>query len=244
MITVDFDSAIREVLASSGQISFKRAYRLDTEKYSWVSLFVRDHKARGEIAELGKKITEVQKSLIDKNELWEIFSAGVEQTRRNWLELLRNNLSKAQRHECGVIGGLHEYGVIRSELPLMAVTLISSEEIGDIIASLPDGVKRKKIEREVEDIRTKIAELEEMIEKELSPPDRWIYNDTGKRLPYPGGCRWSKFVEGWTTVIRRFSAPADIEGCALVTEDEFAAFHILELSKVGKLSPLREPWKR
>lgn len=243
MLTIDFDHAIREVLASGGQVSFKRRYRLDVVNYSWVKDYVRDQRTRREIDQLGKNIAEAQKSLIDKNELRAMFEAGVEQTRQNFLELLKNNLSRAQRHECGVIGGLHEYGVISSELPLMAVTLVSSEEIADVIAGLPDGVKREKVGKDIEAIRGKIAKLNEIIEKELSPPDRWIYSDVGNPFPYPGGCRWTKFVEGWKKVVARFDGKVDIEGCALKTDVEFEAFYLLELENIPKLTPLRKPWE-
>jgi len=244
MSIIDFDHAIREVLASSGQVSFKRRYRLDVVNYSWVKDYVRDRKTREEIGELGKKITEAQKSLIDKDELQAMFVAGVEQMRLNFLELLKTNLSRAQRHESGVIVAFHEYGNISTELPLMALSLASSEEIADVIASLPDGVKRDKVGKDVEVFRDKIAKLNEIIEKELSPPDRWIYNDMGNPFPFPSGCRWSKFVEGWKKVLARFDGKVDIEGCALATEDEFAAFHMLELDRVPKLTPLRTPWER
>jgi len=243
-VSVDFDHAIREVLASSGQILFKRRYRLDVVNYSWVKDYVRDQKARQEIDQLKKEIAEALKSPIDKIELQKMFEAGVEQTRQNFLEYLKGNFARAQKHECGVVGGLHEYGNIKSELPLMAITLISHEEISDIIADLPDGVKREKVEEDVEALKGKIAKLNDVIGKELSPKDRWLYDDRGNPLPYPAGCRWTKFVEGWKTVVARFSGKCDIEGCALVTEDEFAAFHLLELDRVYKLTPLRTPWER
>ncbi|HUV59815.1 MAG TPA: hypothetical protein VMW09_06850 [Desulfatiglandales bacterium] len=241
--TIDFDHAVKEVLASGGQVSFKYSYRIDVVNYSWVKDYVRDQKLRQEIDQLKKKIAEAQNSPIDKNELRAMFEAGVEQTRQNFLELLKNNFSKAQKRECGVIGGLHEYGNIASELPLMSVTLVSSEDIKDIIAALPVGIKQKEIEKTIEGIKKQIAEREAIIEKELSPKDRWFYDDRGNPRPYPND-RWSKFVDGWRKVVARFDGKVDIEGFALVTEDEFAAFHMLELEKVFKLTPLRAPWER
>ena len=244
MLTINFDNNIKEVLASGGQVGIKYTYRLDVDKYSWVKDYVRDQKLRQEIDQLRKEIAEAQNSPIDKSELRAMFEAGVEQTRQNFLELLKNNLSKAQKRECGVIGGLHEYGNIASELPLMSITLVSSEDIKDIIAALPPGIKQKEIEKTIEGIKKQIAEREAIIEKELSPKDRWFYDDRGNSLPYPAGCRWNKFVDGWRRVVSRFDGKVDIEGCALVTEDEFAAFHMLELEKVYKLTPLRAPWER
>jgi len=242
-VSVDFDHAIREVLSSSGQMSFKRRYRLDVVSYSWVKDYVKDQKARREIENLKKEIAEALKTPIDKDELQTMFEAAVGRTRQNFLEYLKGNLARAQRHECGVVGGLHEYGNIKSELPLMAVTLVSPEEISDIISDLPDGVKREKVEEDVEALRSKITKLNALIESELSPPDRWIYSDIGNPLSYPNGCRWTKFVEGWKKVVARFSGKCDIEGCLLKTDDEFAAFHMLELASVPKLTPLREPWE-
>ena len=243
MLTIDFDHAIREVLASSGQVRFKHHYRLDVVNYSWVKDYVRDKKTREEIGELGKKIAEAQKSLIDKDELQAMFLAGVEQTRKNFLELLKINLARAQSHESGVTIAFHEYGVISTELPLMALSLISSEELADAIASLPEGVKREKVGKDVEAFRDKIAKLNEIIENELSPPDRWIHNDMGNPFPYPAGCRWSKFVDGWKKVLARFDGKVDIEGVALKTDAEFEAFYLLELENIPKLTPLRKPWE-
>lgn len=243
MVTIDFDHAIHEVLASGGQVSFKRRYRLDVVNYSWVQDFVRDRKLRKEIDELRAKITATQKSLIDKDELRAMFEAGAEQVKRDFLEYVRDILSKAQRHECGVIVGFHEYGVIVNKLLLMPLTLISTEELNGLISVLPEGVKREKVEEEVEAIRKQIAEREDTIEKELNPPDRWIYSDTGNPLPYPGGCRWTKFVEGWKKVVARFDGKVDIEGVALKTEAEFKTFYLLEMEKVYKLTPLRKPWE-
>ena len=242
-LTIDFDHAIREVLASSGQMSFKRRYKLDVVNYSWVKLYVRDQRTRQEIDQLKKKIAEALKSPVDKDELRAMFEAGVEQTRRNFLEYLKANFARAQKHEGGVIGGLHEYGNISTELPLMAVTLVSPEEITEIVESLPDGVKRKKVEEDVEALKDEITKLLNIIEKELSPKSRWFHNNSGDPLSYPNGCRWTKFVEGWKKVVARFDGKVDIEGCALTTEDEFAAFHMLELASVPKLTPLRQPWE-
>jgi hypothetical protein len=244
MLRLDFDEAIKNVLSSGGRVSFKRKYQLDVDKYSWVKDYVRDQNTRKEIKSLQEKITATQRSLIDRDELRAMFEVGVEQTRQNFLELLKNNLSKAQRRECGVIGGLHEYGVISNSLHLMSVTLVSSEDIKDIIAGLPDGVKHKKIEEDVEALKGEITKLNSVIEKELSPKDRWVYDDRGNPSSYPNGCRWTKFVEGWKKVVARFDGKVDIEGCALVTKDEFTAFHMLELNRVHKWTPLRKPWKR
>ena len=244
MLTLDFDHAIKEVLSSGGQVTFKRRYRIDVENYSWVKDFMKDQRLRREIDELKAKITATQRSLIHKDEVGAMFRAGLEQLKRDFLEFIMDKLSKAQRHECGVIVGFHEYGVISNKLPLMALTLISAEEIEDIVSVLPEGVKREKVAKDVDALKKQIAEREETIKNELSPADRWIYSDTGKPIPYPQGCRWSKFVEGWRKVLARFDGKVDIEGCALVTGDEVAAFHMLELEKVRKLTPLRDPWKR
>ena len=244
MFSLDFDGAIGKVLGSSGQISFKRRYRIDVEKYSWVKDYIHDQKIRKEIERLQKEITATQGSFIDRDELRVMFEAGLKQVKQDFLELLKNHLLEAQSRVWPVIAGLHPYGVIPDQLSLMSATLVSSEEIKDIIAELPVGVKSKEIERTVEGNKKQIAKLNETIDKELSPQERWFYFDTGKPASYPTGCRWTKFVEGWKKVVSRFDGKVDIEGCALVTEDEFAAFNMLELDKVHKLTPLRTPWKK
>ncbi len=244
MLTLDFNNAIKEVLASGGQVSFKRHYRIDVDKYSWVKDFVRDQKLRKEIERLQKEIVTTQKSLIDKDELRAMFKAGIEQVRLDFFELLKGHLNESQKHECGVISGLHPYGNISSKLILASLLLVSPLDIDDIIVGLPAGVKQKEVEKTIEGIRKQIAEHNETIEKELSPQERWFYTDTGKPMPYPGGCRWTKFVEGWRKVVARFDGKVDIEGCALKTDAEFEAFYLLEMEKVSKLTPLRTPWER
>jgi len=225
-------------------MSFKRRYRIDVDKYSWVGNYARDRKTRKEIKSLKEKITATQQSLIDRDELRVMFEAGVKQTRETFLKLLKTNLARAQSHESGVMTAFYEYGNIPTELPLLALSLVSGEEIADAIASLPEGVKREKVGKDIEALKGEITKLSNVIEKELSPKDRWFYDDRGNPLPYPAGCRWSKFVEGWKKVVARFDGKVDIEGCALKTEDEFAAFHMLELDRVPKLTPLRTPWER
>jgi len=244
MFTVDFDGAIRDVLSSGGQVHFKKQYNLDVNNYSWVADYMRDKKLRKEIKRLQKEITTTQQSLIDRDELRAMFEAGIEQVRRDFLELLKEHLTKAQRRKEPIVGGLHSFGVISNRLPMMSLQLVSSEEIGDIIAGLPVGITCKEIEKTVEGLRAQIAKHNETIEKELSPHERWFYSDQGEPLRYPGGCRWTKFVEGWKMVVARFDGKVDIEGCALKTDDEFAAFHMLELDNVLKLTPLRKPWKK
>lgn len=243
MFYVDFDSAIREVLASSGRVSFKRRYRIDVENYSWVSDYVRDQKLRKEIDELRAKITTTQHSPIDKAELRARFERGVDQIKQDFLEVVRDHLVKAQNRECPVIGGLYPFGNYPIELPLMALTMISSEERNNLIDVLPEGVKAEDINKEVEALKGQITKCEEVINTELSPPDRWIYSDMGQPWPYPQGCRWSKFVEGWKKVVPRFDGKVDIEGCALKTEAEFKAFYALELERIPKMTPLRTPWE-
>ena len=241
---VDFDKAVKEVLASGGRIIFKHRYNIDVDKYSWVRDFVRDQELRKEIDRLQKEIAATQQSLIDRDELQAMFDAGVEQLKQGFLELLRDHLVEAQKRECPVIGGLHSFGVISNRLPLMTVSLASPEDIGNIIAGLPRGVKQKEIEATVEGLRKQIAKCNETIERELSPRERWFHFDTGKPQPYPVGCRWTKFVSDWKTVVARFDGKVDIEGVALVTEEEFTAFHMLELDRVRKMPPLRDPWTR
>ena len=243
MLYLDFDRLIKEVLGSGGQVSFKRHYKLDVEKYAWVADFVKDQKLRKEIEQLQEEITKTQLSLIDKKELRGMFEAGIKQTKENFLQLLKDHISKAQRHDEPVIGGLHAWGVIRSELPLMSLLLISPEDTKSIFADLPEGTKGGDIELTVAAIRAQIEKCNRTIETELSPPERWFFDDQGRPRPYPGGCRWTKFVEGWRKVATRYEGKVTIEGVALSTEDEHAAWYLLELDKIAKLTPLREAWK-
>ena len=244
MFRIDFDDAVKQVLGAGGPVTFKRHYQLDVKGYSWVEIFVRDQKTRKEIERLQEEITATQKSLIDREELRLMFKTGLDQVKRDFLELLKDHLSQAQRRESAVVRGLRQFGAISNDLLFMPITLVSDGEIGDIIAGLPVGVKRSEIEKTVEGIKKEIEKLKETIDKELSPQERWFYSDTGKPIPYPKGCRWFRFVGDWKRVVSRFDGKVDIEGCALKTEAEFEAFYLLELDKVRKLTPLRTPWEK
>jgi hypothetical protein len=241
---VDFDRAIKQVLSSDGQVSFKRQYKLDVDKYSWVPLFVRDQQIRKEIEGLQQEIAATRLSLIDRDELRAMFDAGVEQAKANFLELLRDHLSRAQRHEEAIIGGLQAYGVIKNELHLAVLLLALPEDIEEIIQGLPEGMRRKDIEKKVQGFERQIAKLNETIEKELSPKGRWFYDDAGNPLGYPQGCRWSLFVDGWRKVQKRYDGKVDIEGCTLRTEEEFNAFYALGFERLDKITPLRPAWQK
>jgi hypothetical protein len=120
----------------------------------------------------------------------------------------------------------------------------SEAEIDEIFSQIPDGVRQEEIEASAKAIGKKIANLEEKIRLELSPQNRWLHNQEGNPFPYPVGCRWTIFVEDWKKVLSRYNGKANIDGCAITSPEEGAAYHALELDQVRRLTPLREPRKR
>ena len=118
---------------------------------------------------------------------------------------------------------------------------LAATEMDEIFSELQDGTPQKEIDKTVKQLQGKIVELEKTIEQELSPRERWFFRDDGQPEPYPQGCRWTPFVQTWEKVASRFSGKVDIEGQAITSPNEIAAFGLLELDRVAKRLPLRDP---
>jgi len=58
--------------------------------------------------------------------------------------------------------------------------------------------------------------------------------ESGMPMFYPGGCRWTKFVEDWEKVVSRFNGRVNINGFPLESPEEETAYMALELDKVYK----------
>jgi len=90
---------------------------------------------------------------------------------------------------------------------------ITSGITKELFFSMPDGIKSGVIDNQIKEIRGRIEKLKNKIDTELSPRDRWYHRDNGLPEPYPMGCRWTKFVDTWKQIARRFNAPVNINGC-------------------------------
>jgi len=105
---------------------------------------------------------------------------------------------------------------------------------------MPDGIKSGVIDNQIKEIRRRIEELKNKIDTELSPRERWYHRDNGFPEPYPMGCRWTKYVDTWKQIARRFNAPVNINGC-VCSPEETAAYTALEIGSEMKLTPLSDP---
>jgi len=231
----DFSNLINRVLVSSDGPQIKRLFEIDVDKYLWVESYIRDKAIRKEIGELKAKIPEIQKSLISRSELRQQFEEGLKQIRIARMQQIKNHLMAAQKREIGVMSSDNVAG-----LKLHPYLELSKADINTLFTDLPEGVPQEDINKDIAAISTKIRKLEEKINQEFSPQSRWVHLSSGYPMPYPKGCRWTAFVEGWKKVVARFESGVNIEGYPFETHEEEIAYHMLELDKVRKLTPLRK----
>ena len=119
---------------------------------------------------------------------------------------------------------------------------LTKRDIDNIFSQLPEeGVRQVDIDAKIQQMQKDIARAEEVIARELCPPDRWKYNDNGKSISYPQGCQWTQYVNAWKKVASRFDGPVSIEGSAIKSDGEQTAYIALGLNNIGKVTPLRKP---
>lgn len=225
---------------------------VDTTTYDWVKLFVKDRECREGIRQLQGQIAEIQNLPIDKDELKAALKENLAAFRSRRLAFLRGNIAQAQHHiRIGGIEGrvfgpdnaYHSFGAPVNWIPFLDFNLTEAE-IDSIFEGLEQGVTRKEKDKQIAAVRQKIAECEGMIEKKLSPKERWFFGPDGERIIYPRGCRWTNFVSAWEEVASRYIGPVDIDGYKLKTAEEHAAYGLLKLGEIEKRTPLREGMKR
>ena len=241
---VDIDKTAGMVIGYSSGASVKPLFRLDTKNYSWVKDCVRDQKLRSEIKQLRDEITATNALPIRKSELRKMFEDRIKRINESRIQQTVTHLYEVQTREKPLINELM-INVMKINGAWFDPVLInlSPSNIDEIFSQLQDGVPHKDIEKTVGQLQEKIVKLEKVIEEELSPRERWFHRDNGMPKPYPQGCRWTPFVEVWKRVVSKFEGKVDIEGCVLKTPEEFEAFGLLELDRVRKQPPLREPFK-
>ena len=234
------DDWVKRVLDSYINVNIKHNYGVDVSRYEWVKDYLRDKKLRGEIKELQSEIAAIQRALMHKDEVASILKDSLKNIKQSVVEQLKVHISEVQQREVVIFHGLD-----MKALPILALNLLSTSEINEILSVLETGKKKQKIEETVKSLINEIANNKKIIDEELSPHERWLYFDSGCLLHYPKGCRWTIFVNDWKKVASYFEGHVDIEGYALETEHEHAAFRMLELDKVYKPSKyLKKPRKR
>lgn len=238
----DIDKLAAAVIGSSGGAAIKGHFRLETINYAWVEDYVRDKKIRNKIQDLRQKIVDNRALPIHKEELEERFKEIVKSINKFHIQQLRDHFGAVQKREVQLF---NEYTI--GERKIIGVRFLpflmafSPTEIKEIFSELPEGVKKKDIDKKESEFQGKILELENVISEELSPKSRWLHRDDGTPEPYPRGCRWTAFVGTWEKVARKFNGKVNIEGNSLKTEAEHGAYYLLELEKLHKIEPLRSP---
>ena len=233
-----------KVIGYTGGVAIKRVFGVDTRAYDWVKDFVKDEEIRAKIKSLKEKIVETKALPIHKDELRTIFDERVKSINSFRLKQLKANLTEFQNRKALLINELiMDHRLILGAKPYPFLIAFSSEELKEIFSELQEGVKQAEIDQTVEICVTEINKLEAVIDRDLSPQSRWFHKDNGTPIVYPQGCRWTPFVETWRKVVARFEGRVDIEGFALKNGPEIDAYHLLELDRVAKRTPLKEPYR-
>jgi len=241
---VNLDKLVSAVIGNTGGAYASRVFRLDTVDYGWAADFRRDQDLRAEIDDLKAKIIEAGKALIHRDELKAQFKGVIKEINAFRIRQITAQLASAQNREQIIFNErfIGERKVLGSLYLPYPITL-SASEIDSIFSELPEGVKQQEIDANIAGYRERIQEIEGVIEKELSPSSRWFFQDNGKPIAYPQGCRWRGFFDVWAKVQARFEGPVTINGTGLKTDGEFMAYRVLGLDKVVKLPPLRAAYK-
>jgi hypothetical protein len=229
-----------EVLGYSGGAYVKRYFKIDTFKFPWISLFLRDVILRDRIQSCRQRIQEVTKLPIHKDELRTRFQSALNSIKNDRLSWFAAWLNKIQKREAF---GLTSDN-IRANQYIPPLDL-SDADIDAIFSQLDEeGVRQADVDAMVKQCQKDIAEAEKVIARDLCPHDRWIYEDNGKPMPYPQGCRWTQYVNAWKKVAARFGEPVSVEGSAITNESEMSAYIALGLDKIGRITPLKTPYRQ
>ncbi len=224
--------------SGGGGASIKKYFKLDTVKFSWVDDYLRDEALRKKIQGLNDKINEMHNSPMHKDELRALFESTIDQInneRRLWFE---EKLKAVQNRKGRMI--YSDMLIYNASLYISPIGL-SKGDIDQIFANIPEGVKQADITTAIGRMQEEVAEIEAVIEKELSPRSRWLYREDGEPFHYPQGCRWTQYVNAWKKIAQRFDGPVSAEGVPVQNEHEEAAYYALGLDKIQKLEPLRKP---
>lgn len=227
---------VESVLGSGIPRGFKGIYGIDTEKYDWVDKYLKDVELRKEIDRLREEIPKIEGQLMHREELKARFLESLKDINKMQEQQIFFHLLNVQARTENLISPES----VRA-LKIVPPVSLGTDEINTIIAKLPSGVRQAEIDRDMKKNKERIEEIRAKIDKELSPSDRWFYHDTGERVRYPQGCRWTLFVKDWKMVVSRFDGVVNIEGFSCVSEAEATAFYALGMGDVRKLTPLRKP---
>lgn len=238
--TLENDVWIKSVLGPYTNVNIKQNYGIDASQYEWVKDYIRDKKLRDENKRLQKDITAIRTAPTHKDEVVSMLKDGLKSIRQSVVEQLKIHILEVQQREAALFHGLDI-----KVLQILALNLLSTSEINEILSVLETGKKKQKIEESVKNLINEIANNKKIINEELSPQHRWLHHSSGHPVLYPNGCRWTIFVNDWKKVVSYFEDHVDIEGYALETEHEHAAFRMLSLDKVYKPSAyLKESRKK
>jgi len=216
-------------------------FGVDTVSFSWVKDYLKDLHCRDEIKVLQGQIQATEKLPIAREELEAAFLANLEAFKISRSNILREHLKNAQKHRVDLLSPANGFATIGNAWPNFLTYLddLTDQEIESLFSCLEDGYTLKEKGDKISALEARIRELNNTIETELSPHERWFYMPSGSPIRYPEGCRWTRFVKTWKEVASRHFEPVDIEGYKITKGAEWEAYNLLSLEKVYKKTPLR-----
>lgn len=230
------DAIASTVLGSSGGARVKRYFDIDTFNFLWIDLFLRDEILRKKIQTWRDDIQNIQKSPIHKDELRAFFQSAISSINNERLSWFVEMLKAVQARSGAMI---NDY-IVKSNTYFPGLEL-SNKDIDSIFSQLPEeGVRQADIDSKIQQMQKKIKNAEDVIASELSPHDRWKYEDNGNPIPYPQGCQWTQYVNAWRKIAPRFEVPVSVEGLAIKNDSEQSAYIALGLNSIRKVS-FRKP---
>jgi len=227
---------IREEVSSGAYLYRKTSQTLDLD-YDWVHLFVRDQALRQEIKSIEEEIKATRNLPIAKSELRENFKQQREAIKLNFVALVRDSLGDIQKKKTNELFKDVGPGMLR----LVPLLILDEADVDTIFQNLENGVSQDIINKKVSKLEARIQEIQQEIDRDLSPKSRWYHTPEGDVEPYPNGCRWFEFVNEWKDIARRYTEPVNYQGNKLSTSGEIMAWNMLGFDKLEKIYPLQKP---
>jgi hypothetical protein len=190
---------------------------LDLEDFSWLPLWKRDQELRADIDNCRKEIKKIRESPVSREEVKRQFEQEINLFKEKREKLI--NL-KAQSIQTPNIQ-LNKEEMISpfSKCPnfeLMSCFCIFEipeiwQEIEHVIAELPKGISQEEKKQLIAAEEAKIDNFYKEIKEKLSPKQRWLHDRNGNPRPYPGACRWKRYVDVLNVILPHLEELADID---------------------------------
>ena len=230
----DIKREVKKVVGYSGGVAaFSLGFNKDLLSLEWVDDYIKDKKIQDKIDHLDKTIKEIRIEKISKNELRTWLDGAMDRYRQFQLDQLKIIMKQLQNRELPFFSFSDKIGLYKingGDIHPYIFNLTDDEKDA-LFADLEKGMTTDEIDRTIKEKQANIEQLEAVREEKYSPKSRWVYKDTGERLPYPNGCRWTIYVKLWELVAPQFDGIVDNLGYKAKSGKMVAAYAKLGLDK-------------